>query len=74
VIRHCRACEVGQLSGHPGFAAALAGRQPPPEVVYLWEDGSVTELPLADSESIYTSDSAQWRELCALTLGQIPAA
>jgi hypothetical protein len=68
VIHRCRACEVAQLSVHPGFARALAERAGAPEVVYLWEDRTVTELPLPQSTAMFASDDGAWRELCGRLL------
>jgi hypothetical protein len=70
VIRHCRACEVQELSRHPEFEQALVGRgSPPPELLYLWQDHTVTELPLADAETLFASDGAAWHEFCDRLLG-----
>jgi hypothetical protein len=72
VIRRCRACEVSDLQGHPGFAQVLAARASPPEVLYLWEDLTVTDLPLAEAAPMFTAGDDAWREMCVRLLG--PAA
>ena len=64
MIHRCRACDVAELSVHPGFARALAERESPPQVVYLWADRTVTDLPLLPSAPVYTSDDSSWQELC----------
>jgi hypothetical protein len=68
VIRRCRACEAGDLAGHPGFARALTAQPAPPEVVYLWEDLTVTDLPLAEAAPMFASGDDAWRDLCARLL------
>lgn len=65
MIRYCRACEVGELRGYPELARALDDRSTAPEVVYLWEDHTVTDLPLTDAEPFFASDSPPWHEFCA---------
>jgi hypothetical protein len=64
VIHRCRACAAAELTGHPGFAAAVAGRDPLPDPVYLWSDRTVTELPLPGTPPLFAADDAAWRELC----------
>jgi len=69
VIHRCRACEVAELSVHPGFARALGERTGgAPEVVYLWEDRTVTELPLPQSAAMFASDDGAWQDLCGRLL------
>jgi hypothetical protein len=70
MIRRCRACEASDFAGHHGFAEALEARAlaagaSPPEVVYLWEDLTITDLPLPQAEPIFASADITWREFCA---------
>lgn len=74
MIRYCRACEVAELTGHPAFARVLAGRDNPPDLVYLWTDGSVTDLPIAGAEPILASDGADWAEFRGRIWQPAPAA
>jgi hypothetical protein len=76
MIRRCRACEVSEFAGHHEFAQALEGRAleagaSPPEVVYLWEDLTVTDLPLPQAAPIFASADAAWREFCASLLNPV---
>lgn len=72
MIRRCTACEVADLDGHPGFAQVVEARETRPEVVYLWEDLTVTDLPLPECVPMFASGDDAWRELCVRLLG--PAA
>jgi hypothetical protein len=65
VIRKCTAFEVSELAGNREFSRAMEARETPPEVVYLWEDLAVTELPIPDAVPIFASADDAWRELCA---------
>jgi hypothetical protein len=73
MIRRCRACETSEFAGHHGFAQALESRSrqtgaSPPEVVYLWEDLTITDLPLPQAAPIFASADTEWREFCASLL------
>jgi hypothetical protein len=46
----------------------MEARETPPEVVYLWEDLAVTELPIPDAVPMFASADDAWRELCARLL------
>jgi hypothetical protein len=71
VIRRCTACEIANLAGHPGFAQVVEARETSPNVVYLWEDLTVTDLPLPESAPMFASGDDAWRELCARLLRSV---
>ena len=47
---------------------ALAAAGSPPEVVYLWEDLTVTDLPLPECVPVFASGDDAWRDLCTRLL------
>jgi len=69
MIRHCVAIDVGQPAAHPEIRRAVEGLAQAPEVVYLWEDHTVTTLPLPDSALVEVPDSDMWHDFCVATLG-----
>jgi hypothetical protein len=74
VVRYCLALEVTGSSPHPEIQRALEGWAKQPDVVYLWDDHTVTILPLPDSEPALAPDSDHWHEFCAQALRADPAA
>jgi hypothetical protein len=74
MIRYCRVLEVAAYSGPPELTRVLAGLVAPPELVYVWDDHTVTDVPLPEAEPIFVSDNDDWREYCARTLAAEPAA
>jgi hypothetical protein len=78
VIRYCRAYETGRLLASPRFAQAVASAVPPEgaeayEIVYLWDDHSVTAEPFLGGEPLLADGGEGWREFCSDVLGFGPA-
>jgi hypothetical protein len=78
VIRYCRAYETGRLLASPHFARVVASAVPPAgaeahEIVYLWDDYSVTAQPFAGGEPLLADAGEGWREFCADVLGFRPS-
>lgn len=59
-MRYCRAYDPERLAGYPGVERALAERDERPEVLYLWEDGTVTATPLPGLDVVLSDDSGEW--------------
>jgi hypothetical protein len=67
MIRYCLALEVTE-SAHPQIQRALQGWAERPDVIYLWDDHTVTAAPLPGCEPALAPDSAPWHEFCAQAL------
>jgi hypothetical protein len=74
MIRHCLALDVTGSAAHPEIQRALEGRAQRPEVIYLWDDHTVTTAPLPGSEPVPAPDDDDWHEFCTRALSADPAA
>jgi len=68
MIRFCVALETTGPSVRPEVQHAFQSWTERPDVIYLWDDHTVTILPLPGSEPAPAPDGDDWREFCAQAL------
>ncbi|WP_232667530.1 hypothetical protein [Pseudonocardia sp. TRM90224] len=68
MIRYCRAFALADLVGVGELDRAVSTWDKRPDVVYLWDDNTVTALPLRGCGPEFTSDEPRWRSICGQLL------
>ena len=71
---YCRAYRLAELRRFPGFAEADPPA-PGDTVVYLWDDLTVVDSPVAaDPAQLWSDPGPEWRAFCTRELGfAVPA-
>ncbi|MCW2917366.1 MAG: hypothetical protein JWN52_5434 [Actinomycetia bacterium] len=61
---YSKAYQLSEIRRFPGWPGDAQAQLPDGEIVYLCDDFSVLADPIEGHETLFSSDSAEWREFC----------